>query len=66
METISDKLLCLDTKERFALAGGGGWKIAVEALSKNGESRQDALMRLRRWMGETVDVEDYESYDVMA
>lgn len=66
METISDKLLCLDSKERFALAGGGGWKIAVDALSKKGERRQDALLRLKKWMGETVDVENYESYDVMA
>lgn len=66
METISDKLLCLDSKERFALAGGGGWKIAVDALSERGENREDALLRLKRWMGETVDVENYESYDVMA
>ncbi|MFZ3232352.1 MAG: hypothetical protein WA194_02265 [Patescibacteria group bacterium] len=66
METISDKLLCLDSKERFALANGGGWKIAVDALMKKGESRKDALLRLKKWMGESVDVENYESYDVMA
>lgn len=66
MEVISDKLLCLDSKERFALDSGGGWKIAVDALSKKGENRKDALLRLRKWMGETVDVDDYESYDVMA
>lgn len=66
METIGDKLLCLDNGERFALAAGGGWKIAVDALSKKGERRQDALLRLKKWMGETVDVENYESYDVMA
>lgn len=66
METISDKLLCLNSKERFALDAGGGWKIAVDALSIKGENRKDALLRLKRWMGETVDVENYDGYDVMA
>lgn len=66
METISDKLLCLDAKERFALDAGGGWKIAVDALARDGESRKDAMYRLRKWMSEFADLDDYESYDVMA
>ncbi len=36
METISDKLLCLDSKERFALDAGGGWKIAVDVENYDG------------------------------
>ena len=66
MSVVGGKLICLTESERAQFESGAGWGIAKRALNENGETRKEALSRLREWMGTVVNVSEFDSYEVMA